>query len=323
MWQYSEFREKIMRVGENPAKKIKKIPNPKRITVAVLSYVPFLSGYYRETLEVLRECLNGIWKNSDLPYDLMVFDNGSCKETREFLLDAQNRGKIQYLVLSEKNIGKGGAWNLIFQGAPGEIIAYCDSDALLFPGWLSACVQILETYPKVGMVTARPMRTNADLYSSTIQWAKKTREVKMEKGQLITFPEFKNFADTMGYSASKVKNLYESTQDYRFSYKGLAAFAGANHFQFVSWKKILNQFTPFEMDKPLGQVQQLDQKINNAGYLRLMTEKSLVQNMSNRVPKNHPTIEVESHKKAFKNIPLIRKVLLRLHDKIFKLYFEN
>ena len=312
-----------MRVGENPAKTIQRIPKPKRITVAVLSYVPFLSGYYRETLEVLKECLNGIWKNSDLPNDLLVFDNGSCQETRDFLLDAQSHGKIQYLVLSEKNIGKGGAWNLIFQGAPGEIIAYCDSDALLFPGWLSACVQILETYPKVGMVTARPMRTNAELYSATVQWAKKTRGVKIEKGQLITFSEFKDFADTMGYSASKVKNLYESTQDYRMSYKGLTSFAGANHFQFVSWKKILNQFTPFEMDKPLGQVQQLDQKINKAGYLRLMTEKSLVQNMSNRVPKEHSTSEAELHKKSLKDIPLIRKALLHLHDKIFKLYFEN
>jgi glycosyltransferase involved in cell wall biosynthesis len=312
-----------MRVGENPAKTIQKIPKPKRITIAVLSYVPFLSGYYRETLEVLKECLNAIWKNSDLPFDLMVFDNGSCQETRDFLLNAQSDGKIQFLVLSEKNIGKGGAWNLIFQGAPGEIIAYCDSDALLFPGWLSACVQILETYPNVGMVTARPMRTNAELYSATIQWAKRTRGVKMEKGKLITFSEFKDFADTMGYSASKVKNLYESTQDYRMRYKGLTAFAGANHFQFVSWKKILNQFTPFEMDKPLGQVQQLDQKINSAGYLRLMTEKSLVQNMSNRVPKQHSTIESDLHKKSLKDIPLIRKVLLRLHDKIFKLYFEN
>jgi glycosyltransferase involved in cell wall biosynthesis len=312
-----------MRVGENPAKTIQKIPKPKRITVAVLSYVPFISGYYSEALEVLKACLDGIWKNSDLPYDLMVFDNGSCEETREFLLDAQIHNKIQSLILSEKNVGKGGAWNMIFQGAPGEIIAYCDGDALLFPGWLSACVQVLETYPNVGMVTARPMRTNPDLFSATIQWAKKTRGVKMEGGQLISFDEFKDFAETMGYTAAKVKHLYESTQDIRLRYQGLTAFAGANHFQFVGWKKVLNQFTPFEMDKPLGQVQQLDQKLNQAGFLRLMTEKPLVQNMSNRVPKEHSTPKVVPHKSSIKNIPLIRKVLLRLHDNIFKMYFEN
>ncbi len=312
-----------MRIGENPAKTIKKISKPKRITVAVLSYVPFLSGYYTEALEVLKACLNGIWKNTDLPYDLMVFDNGSCEETREFLLDAQAHGKIQYLILSEKNVGKGGAWNMILQGSPGEIVAYCDGDALLFPGWLSACVQVLETYPNVGMVTARPMRTNVDLYSATVRWAKKTRGVKMEEGQLMTYDEFRDFADTMGYAAAKVKQLYESTQDIRLSFKGLKAFAGANHFQFVGWKKVLNQFTPFEMDKPLGQVQQLDQKINEAGLLRLMTEKFLVQNMSNRVPKDHSNLNVMPQKSSIKNFPLIKNVLLSIHDKIFRMYFEK
>jgi len=312
-----------MRVGENPAKTIQRTPKPKQITVAVLSYVPFLSGYYREALDVLKECLNGIWKNSDLPFDLMVFDNGSCEETKDFLSDTQSHGKIQYLVLSEKNVGKGGAWNLIFQGAPGEIIAYCDGDAMLFPGWLSACVQILKIYPNVGMVTARPMRTNPVLYSSTVQWAKKTGGVKMEAGQLITYDEFRDFADTMGYSATKVKQLYMSTQDIRLNFKGLKTFAGANHFQFVGWKKVLNQFTPFEMDKPLGQVQQLDQKINEAGLLRLMTEKSLVQNMSNRVPRDRLNLNVKRQKNSIKNIPVIKKVLLSIHDRIFKMYFEN
>jgi glycosyltransferase involved in cell wall biosynthesis len=312
-----------MRIGENPAKTIKNIIKPMRITVAVLSYVPFLSGYYAEALEVLKECLNSICKNTDLPYDLMVFDNGSCEETREFLLDARANGRIQYLILSEKNIGKGGAWNMIFQGAPGEIIAYCDGDALLFHGWLSACVQVLDTYPNVGMVTARPLRTNADLYSATIRWAKKTNGVNMEKGHLMTFDDFKDFADTMGYTTAKVKQLYDSTKDIRLSYKGLKAFVGANHFQFVGWKKVLNQFTPFEMDKPLGQVQQLDQKINQAGLLRLMTEKFLVQNMSNRVPKDLLKHNSLPKKSLIKNFPLIKKILLYIYDKIFKIYFEN
>ena len=313
-----------MRVGENPAKTIKRIPKPQRITVAVLSYVPFIGGYYAEALEVLKACLNGIWTNADLPFDLMVFDNGSCKETRQFLLDAQSKGKIQYLILSERNVGKGGAWNVIFQSAPGEVIAYCDGDALLFPGWLSACVQVLETYPNVGMVTARPMRTiSPDLYSSTIKWANKTRGVKMERGQLMTYAEFKDFADTMGYSETKIKQLYDSTQDIRLIFKGLNAYVGANHFQFVGWKKVLNQFTPFEMDRPLGQVQQLDQKMNEAGLLRLMTEKPLVQNMSNRIPQEYMKSQEKPQKSALKNLPIVKKILLGIHDKIFKMYFEN
>jgi glycosyltransferase involved in cell wall biosynthesis len=313
-----------MRVGENLAKNMQTVAQPKRVTVAVLSFVPFLSGYYAEALEVLKVCLENIWQNTDLPYDLLVFDNGSCQETREFLLAAKEQGKIQYLVLSEKNVGKGGAWNLIFQGAPGEIIAYCDGDALLYSGWLSECVKILEKYPNVGMVTARPMRTDPKLYSSTLKWARKNSIVKIKEGQLISFEEFKDFTDTMGYSDRKIKEIYSTTKDVRLEYKGVQSYAGANHFQFVGWKKVLTQFTPFTMNKPLGQVRQLDERMNESGFLRLMTSAPLVQNMSNRVPKNVKTNFFEDEKKvSWKDFPFVKKVLMGIYNRIFRLYFEK
>src|SRR4030066_2596733 len=136
-----------MRKGQNPAKFVKQVPQPQRITVAVLNFVPFLSGFYAQALEVLKTCLGSSWANTDLPYDLLVFDNGSCQEAIDFLTDAQDEGKIQYLILSEKNMGKGGAWNIILSSAPGEIVAYTDNDAYFYPAWLSKSMEILEKFP--------------------------------------------------------------------------------------------------------------------------------------------------------------------------------
>lgn len=102
-----------MRQGQNPVKKITTVAKPQRITVAILNYIPMLSGFYANMLEVLKACLGSIWANTDLPYDLMVFDNGSCREVTDALVQMQREGKIQYLILSEKNLGKGGAWNLM------------------------------------------------------------------------------------------------------------------------------------------------------------------------------------------------------------------
>ena len=161
-----------MRKGQNPAKFVKDVARPERITAALLNYIPFLSGFYADQLEVLKVCLDSIRESADLPYDLLVFDNASCEEARQYLLDEHQAGKIQFLILSEKNLGKGGAWNMILAGSPGEIIAYTDSDAYFYPGWLSRSVQLLETFPKVGMVTARPFRTKEEFYTSTLEWGK-------------------------------------------------------------------------------------------------------------------------------------------------------
>ena len=81
--------------------------------------------------------------NAGFPFDLMLFDNGSCEEVQQYFLDEFNTGNIEYLLLSQKNLGKGGAWNLLFGGAPGEIIAYTDNDVLFSKNWLKESVSLL------------------------------------------------------------------------------------------------------------------------------------------------------------------------------------
>ncbi len=42
-----------MRQGQNPAKFIKQVAHPQPVTVFVVSYIPFLEGYYAHSLDVL------------------------------------------------------------------------------------------------------------------------------------------------------------------------------------------------------------------------------------------------------------------------------
>jgi len=52
----------------------------------------------------------------------MVFDNGSCAEDGTSSSRKKKKAESNNLILAEKNMGKGGAWNIILAGAPGEII---------------------------------------------------------------------------------------------------------------------------------------------------------------------------------------------------------
>lgn len=320
-----------MRKGQNPAKFIGAVDKPQRITVVVLTFIPFLSGFYSGTLDVLKACLGSIWANTDLPYDLMVFDNGSGPETIEYLLAKQREGRIQYLFLSDNNLGKGGAWNIIFGAAPGEIIAFTDSDAMFSPGWLSKSVELLGGFPNVGMVTSRPFRTPEEYLSATTGWAAKSRQVKLEHGSFITWEVFRDFDLSLGQKEEDIRKRFEATEDHRLTYRGLAAHAGASHWQFVGYKKRLLEFVPFDMDRPMGQVRLLDRRMNEAGYLRLMTTEPLAMNMSNRVEAASAAAAEYSKEasrsrrglRALLEQPPVKRILLYIYDRIFRWYYES
>lgn len=317
-----------MRKGQNPAKNMSSVAKPERITVALLNYIPFLAGYYSDGLDVLKVSLASMRQQAGLPFDLLVFDNGSCREVREYLVNEKETGNIQFLLLSEKNLGKGGAWNIIFSGAPGEIISYTDSDVLFHAGWLSQSVELLESFPKVGMVTGRPFRTNPDLYSATLEWAQRDGNATLESGQFIDWETFWEFNRSLGQEEEINREQYASSKDWRITYQGKTALMGASHWQFSAYKKVLQSFLPFEMDKPMGQVRQLDERMNAGGWLRLMTSEPLTMNLSNSVDyvRSKSSTMVRSSqrttKRKFLNFPPVRIILLAIYDQIFKWYYR-
>ena len=325
-----------MRHGQNPAKFIDQVHQPQSVTVAVVTYIPFLSGYYADSLKVLKACLGSIWQNTDLPYDLLVFDNASCEEVRQYLQEAHRQGKIQYLVLSQENVGKAGAWNFIFGAAPGETIAYADSDIYFYPGWLSAQLKVLQTLPQVGMVTGMPLRTPEQFSTATVAWAESAPDVSVERGPLLAWEDYWRHSRSLGASQEQARQQYDTTGDVRVTYQGLTCFVGAGHFQFVAPKAVLQQVLPIPSRRPMGQVRLLDVAINEAGYRRFSTSQWWVRHLGNTLEgedsgaaepvqagETVPRQEAAGRwQKLFQWKP-VRRVLLAIYDRIFGIYFRT
>jgi glycosyltransferase involved in cell wall biosynthesis len=273
-----------MRVGQNPAKSMPDVTQPARVTGVVINYIPTLGGYYADSLELLKLTLTSMRANAGQPLDLLVFDNASCPEVRDFLLAEQVAGNIQYLLLSEQNIGKAGAWNAAFGAAPGEVIAYADADVYFFPGWLAAHLETLEAFPNAGMVTGLPMLTPPEYSTATIQWAEQTPAVDLQTGRFLAWEDFWRHAISLGGDEPKARAFYDQHEDQVILKDGQRYYIGAAHFQFVARKSVLMQVLPIPSNRPMGEVRLLDEAINAAGYLRLSLDQWYAQHMGNSLP---------------------------------------
>jgi glycosyltransferase involved in cell wall biosynthesis len=316
-----------MRVGHNPARFVEKVSHPADITVAAVNCIPFLSGYYEQCLEVLKTCIGSLHANTPEPHDLMVFDNHSCSEVRRYLLEAYERGIIQYLVLSDENIGKIGAWNYIFGAAQGKYIVFSDGDIGFRPGWLPASLALFETFPKVGMVTARPLRTPMQYSAATLDWAKQQTPGVYEAGHFLDWETYWEHARSTGYSEEKAHSEFPQGQDHRLNFGGKTAFIGATHFQFMAPNEVLKNVIPLPSEQPMRGERALDIAVNEMGYLRLTTDQALVWHIGNRLIEPVGVTPLAKRRKTLLQrilwLPGIRHFLLWLNNRIFRLYFFN
>ncbi len=275
----------MARVGINPARNRVTAYRPSRVTVAMLVYVPYLEGYFRERLDVLKLSLASLIKHTDVPYDLMVMDNGSCAEAKALLQSLQDLGALRYLITAHENMGKIGALKVLFRAAPGEVIAYSDDDIFYYPGWLEEHLRLLDGYPKVGMVSGCAVRTLFDHGTrANLAFAKADREVVLTRGQRIPEHWEIEWAESYGRDPEAHRQALPSMQDMTFSYRGLEAFAIANHNQFVTSKDVILRFLPETWSgRLMGEMNELDNAVAEGGFLRLSTIDRTTKHIGNTI----------------------------------------
>lgn len=79
----------------------------------------------------------------DEPWEVILADNGSTDGSQEFARAWSETHENFRLVDASDRMGASSARNIAVDAAKGDLLAFCDADDVVLPGWLAACVAAL------------------------------------------------------------------------------------------------------------------------------------------------------------------------------------
>ncbi len=111
----------------------------------IVSIVIPVFNNVRLTLECLLSIVEG---GSDVPFEVIVVDNGSTDATKELLATVPNLHRLR----NEENTGFGPACNQGAAAARGRYLVFLNNDAQAKAGWLPALLRTFSEFEHVGAV---------------------------------------------------------------------------------------------------------------------------------------------------------------------------
>lgn len=280
------------RTGRHPLKEndlTLDMPAAQAVSVTTITHIPMLEGYWQHSLDVLKLFFESLLASTQTPFDLLVFDNASCREVTDYLGGLKEQGVIQYLVLSDRNFRKLGALDFLLRSAPGEFVAYADSDVYFLPGWLERSLDVMRAFPQAGMVSALPTVDKAERFlDSTLAGVASDPSVTIEQGANLV-PDAFIRAHQLSLGKDAAALLAAERTDMRLTRSGVSAFLSAQDFQFLTRREVIERVLPLQVvddslnyDPIYSPV--FEMKVDQAGFWRLSTVDYLVHHMGNALP---------------------------------------
>ncbi|MET3028162.1 glycosyltransferase family 2 protein [Flavobacterium sp. UW10123] len=269
-----------MRLGFNPNKDKGILNSDYYHQIIIPVYIPNKNDYFKDSLIILKLCLESLFRTVHKKTFITIVNNGSCEEVTNFLQELYLQKKI-HEVLETTNIGK---LNAILKGIVGHnfpLVTITDSDVLFLAGWQKASYSIFENFPKAGAVCPTPSSRSLRTYTSNIYWdnffSKKLTFSKVKNPLAL-----KSFAISVGnldfYNKSHLDNYFT------LSNKNEKAVIGAGHFVGTYRGEIFNSLEIKYSNYKLGGKSEndiLDLPVVKKGFWRLSTEDNYAYHMGN------------------------------------------
>lgn len=103
-------------------------------------------------LQYTKECIKSIARNTAYPYRLILVDNGSESETRDYLKSLAKEDTKVALIRNEQNLGFVKAVNQGLKVSTAPYVCLLNNDTIPAPGWLERLVEFAESHKDAGLL---------------------------------------------------------------------------------------------------------------------------------------------------------------------------
>ena len=132
--------------------------------------------------DLLKITVESYLKTIEVPYELIIIDNGSTDDSRKIIkeLNDKYKNKINEIILLDKNIG-GEAINLGLAKAKGKLLHISENDIEYLPGWSKKVVKLFQTFNELGQLSLfSPVPTDEEVWE-----LHQIRKVLHKEGEII------------------------------------------------------------------------------------------------------------------------------------------
>jgi hypothetical protein len=105
--------------------------------------------------------------------------------------------------------------------------------------------------------------------------------VQVRRGQLIPRELEQHYIDNMGRDWDSYQQEVAGLEDIEFTYQGVSALASAGHHQFVAPRQLILDILPGWDSNLMGRMIELENSIDQQGYLRLSTPEPVTHLLGN------------------------------------------
>lgn len=268
----------------NPQKEEKKITLKTNHRVIVVVYIPELTGYYQNILQVFKLCLTSLITTKNNRCAVTVVNNASCKEVYDFLDENFRNGEIDCVIHHKENIGKIDAIIGAARGVREPLITMTDTDILFKNGWQENIEEVFRKIKNVGSVSPISDRKSVNYGTSST-----LKHILLHKVKFRYMPIPENFEDHNKILES-FNRKPEETNDKMWPViekNGVKAILGSGHQVLTIRREILFKTVPtnpsFTLVGGTSEFDYVDKPINRAGGLRLSTYNNYAYHMGNAV----------------------------------------